>query len=182
MTPAKADLLHLIPLSSYRLPPVDAPPILLGTYRVPYRPAIKTLAVWVDHRLSFSKHVHSVASKLSQSVARLKSIARAKDLSPEAMHHVAFTTAISAILWDFPPWWNSSRAVLNRLTPAYHSLSRAICQAKRFTCKRDLLRDSGFPHLDLLLDHASQSSGIRVLLCDPPSPAGQCFISNPASF
>lgn len=42
---AKADLLHMIPLSTNRTPLNNLPPILLGTHQVFPSPAIKILGV-----------------------------------------------------------------------------------------------------------------------------------------
>lgn len=53
---------------------------------------------------------------------------------------------------------------------AYHSLAQAVCLAKSFTCKHDLLHDSDFSSLELLLDQESQQYGMRILLSDPPHP------------
>lgn len=76
-------------------------------------------------------------------------------------HHYALGSA---------SWWTGSRAVLDGLMPAYHSLAQAVCQAKSFTRKYALLRDPGFPPLDLLHDCATQHHGIQILLSDPPHP------------
>lgn len=155
LAPAKPDLLHLTPLTSNRPLTHALPPILLGPHPVLHSPAIKILRVWVDQQLSFSKHIYSAPAKLLQSAGRLKAITGAKDLSPGAIYHVASTTVIPAMLWGSSTWWNGTRAILNQLTPAYHSLAWAVCQAKSFNSKIALLRDSGFLPLDLLLDQAS---------------------------
>lgn len=94
--------------------------------------AINIVGVWVEHRLAVSKHVNLAACKMSQSTLCLKIIARAKDLSPVPMYHVATCRAIHTMLWDSSSWWTGARPVKDRLTPAYHSLDRSVCQAKSY--------------------------------------------------
>lgn len=174
LAPAKADLLHLIPLSSQSL--VAPEVITVGATPISGKISIKILGIWVDQRLSFSKHVDLAAFKLAQNAACLKAIARSKDLSPAAMYHVATATAIPTMLWGSPTWWTGALSVIDHLAPAYHSLARSICQAKSYTRTSMLLYDAGLPPLDLLLDQASQRYGIRILLYDPPHPlAGTLF-------
>lgn len=85
MAPAKADLLHMIPLTSSSSIPVDSSPVMLEPHPVRHSPAIKLLGDGVDYHLYFSKHGDLAASKMDQFAACLKTIARVKNLSPLSM-------------------------------------------------------------------------------------------------
>lgn len=167
LAPAKAALIHLVPVFSNEATRLAPTPVSLGPLLIVPSGTIKILGVLVDDRFTFTSHVNSVASWLSQITIRLKCIARAKDLSPPAMHHVATITAIATMLWGSSTWWNGTQAILNRLLLAHHSLALAVCQAKSFTRRASLYCDSGLALLDLLFNQASQSYSIHILFYQP---------------
>lgn len=103
LTLAKANLLHIILLTSSPMVPAHSPPNMLSPQPIYHSPAIIIFGVWVDYRLSLSKHVYFAASKKVQAAACVKTIARVKHLSPVAMYYVVTTTAISVMLWAPPP-------------------------------------------------------------------------------
>lgn len=103
---AKADLLHLVPLTSQTL--IAPEVITVGTTPISGKIAIKIRGVWVDQCLSFSKYDDLVASKRSQNAACLKAIAWYKELSPASLYHIATATSILTLLWGSPTQWIGS--------------------------------------------------------------------------
>lgn len=124
---------------------------------------MKSLGVWIDHRLGFKIYAAAASSKLRQQSTYLWRITEKKGASPEAINHLTHTATLSAMMWGSEVWWTGARHILNQISPTYNTLARIISGLPKWTPRRFLLAEAGLPPLDLLLDQASQRYGVRIL-------------------
>lgn len=131
--------MHIISHKSRLLKEADKTGVTLYGERVPPKECIKSRGMWIDHRLSFKIHAAAVNATTRQAAGFLWRITKRRRVTPGAIHHLAITTTIPAMLWGSEAWWMGALHVLTCIQPAYHAIARIITRLPRWTPIQTLL-------------------------------------------
>lgn len=93
---------------------------------------IKSVAVWIDHRLTFKVQANSVLVKRRDKLAWLTGIVSRKGSSPTTIQYVATTTILPALLSGAEAWWNATRMIVDPIAPTYHRIAHLITGLPKF--------------------------------------------------
>lgn len=124
---------------------------------------LKSLGVWIYHRLTFKRHTAHTSSHARGSTAALWKITKSKGVSPGSLHHLVTRAAIPGFTWGSEIRWTGARHVIDQVTPAYNGMVRLITGLPQWTPLRHLLIEAGLPPLHLYLDMLSRRYRTRIL-------------------
>lgn len=101
--PAKSELMHFMPTTSGRLVKNHTWIVLYGT-TTPPKDTMKCLGVWIDHRLSYKDHASAASAATRRSNGALWGLTKRKGAIHGAIHFLASTTTVPALLWGSEVW------------------------------------------------------------------------------
>lgn len=104
--PFKAEPMHLITLTSKSS--ASSHGILLYNTTVTPKETVKSLGVWLDHRLSVRIHAASARSRTRTNCSFLNQSSKRKGASPGAIHNLATTTTLPRMLSGSEVWWTGA--------------------------------------------------------------------------
>lgn len=158
--------MHIISHSIRRRHNQDTQKITLNGHQTPPTESMKTLGVWLDHRLSFKYPLAFTASRTRSSTYILGRFTQRKVATPRSIHQIAHSLTIPAVLWGAEVWWTEAAHIHSQLGPTYNHIAQVITSLPKSTRLPALLLRAGMPPLDLLLDYNTQQYRVRILLAD----------------
>lgn len=109
------ELMRLITHSTGRTKITDTTGITLYSSAVIPKTGLKSLGIWIGHRLSFKAHAVMTTAKTRRWAGFLWRIIKRKGVTPGALHHLATTTTIPAMLWGSEAWWTGAQHIIGQL-------------------------------------------------------------------
>lgn len=145
LAPAKSELMHLYPVGPRRKQNLDEHGIKLYDAQIEPKKTIKALGVRIDNHLSFKAQAAAASTVTRRASGLLWAITKRKGASPNALHQLAISTVVPAMLWGSEIWWTGATHILSQLSPAYNTIARIITGLPKWTPLRFLLAEAGLP-------------------------------------
>lgn len=104
---------------------------------------IKSLGIWIDHRMSFKIHAAAADSKVRQQFAQLWRVTKRKGAFPAALRHFATTATLPGLMWGSEVCWTGARHINDQLAPAYNTVGQIIIGLPAWTPRQFFLAEAG---------------------------------------
>lgn len=179
-SPAKAELIHLHPTSSNRLP-TQRTSLRLGAHVITNSTSIQLLWITIDQKLTFREQISISVSKVRSLLLYIQRMAFTRGASMTSLHHLATTLLIPTILWGSEVSWTGARHIVDNITTTNHRIARLITNLPLWTRRARLIASAGLPPLNLLLNHTFRKYAIRLLSTDNDPPNQIALRSQPGS-
>lgn len=137
--------MHMIVLTSKQKPNESLGAVKLYDQAILPSNIVRSLGVFIDHKLSFHIQVAAAGAKTRSLASILAKLRKRKGATRTALHYLATTAIILTILRGLEAWWTGAENITRQLAPSHDIQARNITDVPPSTPITTLLQEACLP-------------------------------------